>query len=416
MRIFGLNISWGKQKDGTYFYPLNGLVSRSIGYTGEEWIDVDEAYRAFNEIPKLSSILKKKGLLHANVDWLIKDKTGAVVPKDDKQFSDLYKLLQNPNPAQGQNDFIVQRVIQINLYGNQFLYKNKPTSSQAYPSAIWNISARYMAPYLTGNVFDQTKIDGIISKYVYKDGKNSRVYKPNEILYTKICDIDNPIVGISPLKSATRPLTILLNSHRYLNKALANSGAMGLISADSVKGSDGAIPLKSTEKERITRDYLDQFGVNDHQKAIWITEASLKFQAIAPPVKNMMVYEAEDMAFMAICDHFGIHAKVFSSKGTKFDDFKQALINTYQDTIVPEATSDGQNLTKFLMTPDDVSAGFYLCPSVEHIPILKTDKKDSVDGIKNLIEGLSKGIESKIISPQQAVEICEAELESLRLT
>jgi phage portal protein BeeE len=381
--------------------------SYMVGQKGAAWLAVDKPFQLYESIPQLHAIVNKKALMRANVLIELVD----IKTNERVENTAFYKLMENPNPLQSQNDWIMQRVLQGQIYGNQFLYKNVPTSLQDFPSTLMNISPRYMRPYLTGKVFDQTELKEIIEYFEYDDLKGIKRYETDKILYTKLCDLDNPILGRSPLKSLKYPLTNIKNSYQYRNTIMSRMGAVGMLSPKNKDGM-GAIPLLDKEKQRINEEYIRKNGIREDQNAILLTEASLEFTSMTFPTKQMMLFEEVDANTITICDTYGMNVNIFSNKNATYENVKQSIIQTYQDTIIPETDQDFQSLTKFILKPE-MQKKYKIVGKFDHIPILKTDKKTGIEATKMLIEGLSSAVSSGILLPSQAKTIIDNELKNL---
>lgn len=409
MRFLGFDISRVKQSDGSYFYPFKGFFSQLVGMKGEEYIDVSKPYEAFNTIPQLRNVIEKKGNMHANACFKLVDKEGKEYVIDE-----LYKLLENPNPLMGQNDFIKERVMQRSVYAKQFVYANRPTNVQDFPSAVWNISPRYMKAVLSGKVFDQTRIEDIITKYVYEDMNGKKEFKTSEIMYTANIDIDNPVSGASPVAAMAKPLSNIVSSYKFLNKSLTKMGAYGLLSDDSKAGGMGSVVMDPKRRDEFIKEYTEMYGADYNQHGILFTEASLKYTPMGYPVKQMMPFENLDHGLLIICDNYGIDARVLSNYDTKFADLFEAIKKTYTDTIIPEADAFAQQLSSFIL-PEKLKGKYFIKAYFDHIPILQTDFGTGVDALNKMIQALNSAVESKLIDAKIATTAIDNQLRALNL-
>ena len=132
-----------------------------LGQRGPIWISVTEPYNLYNEISELRSIIDMNASMFSNMKLYKRDK------KSKKLLEDPYldKLLNNPNCTQSQNQFLKQYRAQLLVYGNAFVLKRTGTVKGVMPSALWPISPYYLQPVLTGKLFDQVTMEGIIEKY-----------------------------------------------------------------------------------------------------------------------------------------------------------------------------------------------------------------------------------------------------------
>jgi HK97 family phage portal protein len=367
--------------------------SKIIGQKGAVYIDVDKPYEIFNENPSINQVINKKASMFSNMELKLTDSDNNIV--DDSEF---YKLFQNPNIFQSLNDFLKSYLTQKSVYGNTFIYKNKPSTIQKYPSSIQCLSPRYVQPNLTGKVFDQLSMVDVVKYYemINYNGSSNRKFDVNEILWSRITDLDDPLVGVSPLKSLKYPITNTKLAYDYLNVISGEKGAIGILSDDN-RSPMGGMPLKDEEKRNIEESYSQNYGVRDGQRKVIVTKSALKWQPMTYPTQDLLLLEQIDAYFLTIIDHFGMNVNLFSSKSQTYENVKNAIIQTYQDTIIPEADLFCQELTSFL----EIEEGFKITSSYDHVNILR--------GSNNITGNIVQLVQSNILSPLQAQEILKNE-------
>ena len=179
-------------------YFFNSQNSRIVGTEGAVYLDVEQPYKIFNENPSVNQVIRKKSAMFSNMELKLVDKEGNVIT--DANFDN---FINNINIYQGLNSFLKTYIEQKDVYGNVFIYKNKPSNIQTYPTSVNLISARYLKPVLTGKVFDQVSLESVIKNYeLYNvNGIINKTFEQDEILWLRNTDIDDPLVGVSPLKS-----------------------------------------------------------------------------------------------------------------------------------------------------------------------------------------------------------------------
>lgn len=376
-----------------------------LGQKGAAWISTTEPWLHYTEIPELKTVIDRRAKMFSNMKIYLRN----VSTKDLIEDKDLDKLLNNPNCMEGQNDFLVEYETQKLVYGNQFIYKNKPSTLTKYPIALWNISPRYIQPELTGKIFDQVDVNGIISSYKFIQQGYVRDFKTEEILFTKITDLDNPVIGWSPIFNLNKPLSNIKLSYEYRNVIMGEKGAIGMLSQDgSANDGAGALPMKSGERDRIENSMVSSYGVSEGQKRVIVTEASMKWTPMSYPTKDLLLFEEVDADKRAIIDAFQLNQNIFSSmQGTTYENLKNGLVMCYQDAIQPSADQFVQSLGKFIGIPE----GTELVASFEHLSILKENKLKGMDAIQSVVNSLTQAIQGGLISSQQATQILANELD-----
>lgn len=383
-----------RQSDKFYFRN-----SYRLGQKDAVYLDTEKPYELYNTIAELKQVVDKKAIMFSNMEIkLIKSDT-----REEVEDKDLMNLLQNPNIFQSMNKWLRNFKTQEQVYGNQFIYKNKPSKLSKYPASLINISPTYMKPFLTGKVYDQISIEGIISKYVYEDESGKKNYETKDILLTKLDDLDNPILGKSPLVSLRLPLTNTKLAYDYRNVIMSEKGAIGILSNRS-SDAVGKIPLSKEDKDRINNQYGNEYGIGAGQKRVILTENDLQWQPMTYPTSDLLLFEEVDANKLTIVDHFGLNINIFSNKNATFENVKQALIQCYQDTIIPEADEFMQALGKFLNIP----VGTELYASYDHLSILQVDKEREENVISKRVASVNQLVTSGIVTPEMAQQMIES--------
>jgi len=301
-RFFG-----GKKQQRKYYFEskVNYQINK-----GALYIDTSVPYDLYNTIPQLRTVVDKLASMFSNGVFKIENiKTNQIEPLPE----DLQKLLENPNPLQPQNEFLKQYLTQLIVYGNQFIYKNKPSKLQKYPSSMLNVSPANIKPILTGKVFEQLDIKGIVKEYEYTEGLSyKRVFDVSTVLWSKIADLDNPVAGYSPLKAMKYPLSNTVAAYQYLNVISSEKGAIGVLSTSN-KDAMGALPMTADEKAEIERIYREENGIEDNQKKIHITTGSVTWAPMSYPTKDLLLMEQIDANFLIILNilNASINRKIY---------------------------------------------------------------------------------------------------------
>lgn len=386
------------------FFTRNtrGLNSYALGQTGPVWINTREPYNLYNAIPDLKTVVDRKCSMFSNMAILKQDiRTGEIV-----EDVELQKLIENPNITQSMNSWLRQYKLQEQIYGNQFIYKNKPSRLSKYPTALWNVSARYVKPQLTGKLFDQTEMNGVISGYEYVEMGMTRTFNTEDVLFTKLNDIDNPIIGQSPIEALKYPLSNIDAAYEYLNVISAKKGAIGMISSEGNKDSMGSLPMTDEQKAEIENGYTNSYGISNSQRKVMLTSAQVKWTPFSYPTKDLLLLEQMDTYKQVIVDFFGLNINIFSSKSSTYENVKNSILLCYQDTIIPEADQFMQSLTPFI----GVEAGFRLVASYDHLTIMKESKLKGMAALQQIVATLDQAVTGGLLDGQKAIDILSNEL------
>jgi len=378
-----------------YFYKSQSV---QLGNKGAVYIDTEKPYELYHSIPQLKTIIGKKKAMFANVVPILKDSEGVAI--DGALAEDFYKLIYSPNVMQSFNELMENQLEQFDIYGNQFTYKNKVSNLSKFPVALWNISPRYMSPVMTGKVFDQVEKSGIISSYEYCENSTKRNYDVNEIMYMRHNDLDNPVIGTSPLKFLKHPLSNIDGAYKFRNILINEKGAIGILS-NTTKDSMGGMPLTTPERKQIEEAHRKNYGINDEQMRLIITDASMTWTPMSYPTKDMMLFEEVSEDTLVLIDHFGMNVNLFASKNATFENVTASIKQVYADTIQPYADKYFTSLTAFLEIEKLFGKGAYIEPSYDHLKVLQENKKEGAELFKLNVDSVTQLVTSGIITPQQ---------------
>ena len=362
---------------------------------GEIYINTQVPYDLYNTIPQLRTPVDKLGAMFANGKFMLQ-KMGSteLLPLPH----DVAKLLENPNILQGQNPFLKQYLTQLIVYGNQFIYKNSASRLSTTPQSLLNISSANIKPKLTGKLFDQVSIEGIVSNYEYDENGTKKTFEVNQILWSKISDLDNNLIGFSPLQAMKYPLSNTVAASQYLNCISTEKGAIGILSSQS-KDAMGTIPMTEDEKKAIESTYRNDNGIEDNQKKIHITNGQVMWSPMSYPTKDLLLMEQIEANFITILNVLGVNQNLFIN--STYENLKHGLIQTHNDTVVPYADGFTQALSTFI----GIDKGSRLVLDYSHLPYLQTDKKQEAETIKIISDSLTELVNAGIVSNEAAQQI-----------
>lgn len=353
-------------------YGVNILMNNSNEMLNPESIDV---YEIYSTTPHLSSVIDKKGELLASGIWKHYKRQGEKIIEVEN--SEYVNILENPNPLYQGNNYL--RLINENncLYGNVFKYIQKGTFD-TFPRAI-QILPSFDVKIITkgGKWFKQTKIDEIIKEYEIISTNEKLELK--DIIHTFKVNSKNPIQGETPLKKIYMPISNIRTAMKLRNIIMANKGALGILS-NSSKDAIGTKTVDSDDRLKIEKQYQKDYGTNNGQAKVIITDSDLKWQAMSYPTKDLMLFEEDENDFQMICDTYGVSRDLFGqvNKAT-FTNQMESLKQTYQTSIIPESEELSMEHTK-LFGLDGKSE--WLALDYSHIPVLQTNEKEKAEVVK----------------------------------
>lgn len=357
---------------------------------------IDEAYRRCSP---LSTIIGRNAMAMANGKWWITDKKDN--DKSDK-YKQISKLLKNPNPLQSWTEFQLQLDTYRQLDGEVFVLASVPVGSTIQESsALWVVRRKYIEIELTGKLFLQNDIDGIVKKYYLLIDSDRIEINKDDILHIKDTHQN---LNFSPLdirgRSRIQGLGDCIRNIVQANEAIyainKDRGAFGILSNVS-KDAIGSIPLTKEEKDRIDKEYLSGYGLSRRQKKIMLTDASLSWQSMSFNVKDLMLFEGIKSNIQQLADALMYPYNLLSGGSeTSFNNQDNSEKRLYQDNIIPVSNIYSEKFTEFFQLDRD---RIYI--DFSHIEVLKESEKERADTLLKMSTALDKLYKSGIISREE---------------
>ena len=164
----------------------------------------------------------------------------------------------------------------------------------------------------------------------------------------------------------------------------------------------GRIGIEKRPKEAEDRKVFGHLEVDtiigqNHKGAI-ITNASLRWQAMTFPTKELMLFEEieDDTRQIADAFDFPMHLLGFK-KGTTYANVNEAKKSFYQDATIPEAENFANAFAQYFDLPD----GLRLVPSYDHLEIFQKSRKDQAEVVRIICEGYKTAYEKGIVTLEE---------------
>ena len=355
----------------------NSVTNQVWGVKQPVWIDTDNAYRHYLEIPELRTVVNKRASMMADGMPYLEDLEGNVV----ENHPWIFNLINNPNPTQSWSDVIFTLSVNDALYSNSFAYA--PKRSFGIVNLFVPLPSNQIVINLSGRRLKQFEDEGLIDSYTfYYDDNTKEKLSVEEVIYLMTPDGLNIVNPNSRMDALRFPLSNIRAGYSKRNVLLENIGALGILSAKS-NDIGGAIPMTPEEKREIQQDWYRR-----SKDELIITEADVNWQPMSFPTKDLMLFEELTADKMAIVDIYGLNSYVFSQeKGATFSNVKEGLKMAYTDTIIPETKSMYDSLSEQLGL---IEEGYKLCVSFDHIPVLQTDANQSAQALDTRASALLK--------------------------
>ena len=121
------------------------------------------------------------------------------------------------------------------------------------------------------------------------------------------------------------------------------------------------------------------------------------------PTKELQLFEEVEDDMRVILDTYGLNDNLFSKiKGSTFNNVDATLKRVYQDTIIPNANIDSEQIGK---QSDMLSDGEVLKMDYSHLPFLREDEESKAGIRKTNLESLQMALNMGLIDISEAKRI-----------
>ena len=373
MKFFGIrgnNFSFGFQSGTDHLtrgLPIwSNIINKIYGLTTQEvWDTVNNnEYKLFSTTPEVYIPVMRKANLFSNGRFVVKDwKTNEAIENHP-----LIKLLENPTPLMNRNEWLIANSVLHDIYGNVYIYKNKPSNLTEYPNSLPILPNDDIKLEVSGVKYKQNKEDEIIKRYILST--NNETFEPSEIIHLKNFSTDG-IKGQSILEALQMPVSNARGAYGFNNVNITKRGALGILSP--AKGGDalGMFTLDETAQKEIEQQFVNDNGIFDGQSPIKLAKVPVEYTQMSLGIKDQMIFETINQTFQKVIDSLGLNANIFSSeKGATFNNGDAFLKSAYQDCVIPFAEKFCFALTNKLNL---VEQGIYIELDYSHLPCMQVN-------------------------------------------
>ena len=387
------------KRGSEYFYEL--LTSGSSNLKDTTTLE-GQAY-AYNYSHAVNTVINKKVRAHINGLWQIEDDEGN---KAINVLPNIERLMKTPNPIQSWADFNSQMKILTQVFGECYVMPLVPVGMfRKDTEALWIIPNWMITVKKTGRFFQQSKIEEIIAGYVINNQQGMKMtVLPSQLI--RIRDLSIPVTTnndelfngqsrLYPLKWAVWNLHAAMEAR---NVMMVRRGAIGILSNEG-KDVAGLLPIEQKEKDTIQTQF-QKYGLSSTQSQVIITNASLKWQSMTFPTKDLMLFEETEDATIQIADAYDVPPDLLGATGSKktYQNVLEAKKSLYQDAIIPESTVFAEAFTNWLLKGTGLKFKIYF----DHLEVFQKSKKEEADGIKSITDSITVLYEKKLITMEEA--------------
>lgn len=359
--------------------------------------------RAFNSCPPLKAIVSKraKAFNSGAVQVLNKNNGNFAKGTEAKELQGLFK---RPNALQSGAQFRAQQNFYIDIFGYCPVYKITSIGFDV-PSSIWNIPPWLFDLKYSGHFLGQIQIKDIYKKFFwYWNGEKVELNYDNiYMVFDDGVGTDNDCnltIPDSRLLGVEYPVSNIIAAYKSRNTLITKRGALGILSNDG-RDKAGIVSNDGTKIDQLQKDFK-KYGIVGQPFQTIITDAALKWQQMGFATRDLMLFEEIQDDIDRLCDAYGFPAELIArSKDTTFDNKKQARIDLFENTIIPEADSRMEQNSNGILGED---SRFEIVVDYSGVSILQGDTKTKADALKALNEALSMEYDNDLITKNDWLE------------
>lgn len=267
----------------------------------------------------------------AGVPWKVyrrnrKDGSASWVPDHPLQ-----KLMDRPNPTQGQGQLIEAMTAFTVLAGNSYLKRVGPDNPNRPPIELWG-----MRP-------DRVQVvpgrDQLVAAYRYKVGQVQQDFDAALVFHQKTFSATSDWYGLAPLTVAARAVDAD-NAAQAWNVALLQNSARpsGFLVA---KGN-----LEDTQFDRLKAQIDEQFQGTKNAGRPGLLEGDMSWIQVAMNARDMDWLSGRKLSRQEICQAFQVPPELVGDKEhATYSNYQEARRSFYEETILPylDRLRDGLN-------------------------------------------------------------------------
>ena len=418
---------------GKFFYSIGDFLTKGVTRSrlnrfNYQYLVDQPAWLSLSNPSQYRAAVQNNPVLYGCIDILasaaangkkyLVDSKGKEISWDKKTVAvqNARKLfLERPNPLQSVKEFNYERAYMFYTFGNNYVYLNNPLKTFQTDInsvvAMFNFPSEFVDVKVTGKLYDQVDLSGIIEKYVLTNYNPVREFTPDQVIHfndINISEVGTSIIGTSRLESLKYAITNTQLAFEAMNVILKSRGMQGIIKANNKDATGTQIPLRPEEKEEIDRTFKSDYGIQDHQKQYLISYSDIDFIKTIMNAQELGIYSEFSNNAMIISNGLKVPPELYKTyiQGATFENQIQAVRRLYQDTVIPQVENEDQYFTERLRLRD---YGMELRTDFSHVPALAENQKDKAIALTYNSGTAEKAYNNNIITWNQYLELMDME-------
>lgn len=345
-------------------------------------------WQAYQDCSLVQSIIEKRvEYIRSGVYDIVDDNDESLMPshgnsRSGTRASEIIHLLNNPNPLQSRDEFEAIVVIYKEIFGFCPLYKVMPANrTTGLPVAIWAINPSIFNYTLTGRMFLQSTLFGIVSSVSFANPSGEMITLNTEEQLDCLWILNGNTPRQTDLFIAQSPLypcgELINNFQIAVNVygTLLKQSLLGIISnrtADKM----GHQNLDTKTEDALKEKMKTQYGLIEGRDNFVITNKNLFFQSLLTNIDSLKIPECLKISVEELCNRLSFKKELLNNGDITYENKRIAEISQYQSSIIPWSDGYCENLTEFLLPGE---AGINIIKCFNDLPILQKNKKEEAE-------------------------------------
>jgi len=381
----------------TLLQYFGSRLSKSINCTTQEG-----QWKAYQDCSLIESIIERRvDYFHSGIYSVVDTEGKPVTNAESKQ---ILRLLANPNPLQNRAEFEQTVMVYKEVFGFCPLYKVMPANrTKGLPVAIWAINPMNFTYTLTGKLYLQSTLSGIVKEIRFMNPAGDAIVLNTEEQYSNIWILNGSTPKKDDLFTSQSPLypcgELVSNFQVAVNVygTLLKQSILGIIS-NRTTDKMGHQQLDGTDKSDVNEKLIKRYGLIEERDNFVVTNANLFFQSMLTNIGQLQIPDCLKISVNELCNRLGFQVELLSNKDITFENKRSAEIMQYQNHIIPFSQNYCESLTDFLLGEESTIS---ITKSFAHLPILQKNKKEEADTMNVLVTSYGQLYKDGLITRNQ---------------
>lgn len=279
------------------------------------------------------------------MSFILYDKTNPKKPKEITTHP-MLTLWNKPNPMQSTSDFVENMVAFYCLAGNSYIEANHGGARTATPLELWNVRPDRM------RIIPGPK--GYPAAYQYTSGGQSVqwdvdiVKMRSDIMHWKTFNPLNDWYGMSALEAALMALDQNIAGQTWNLSLLQNAATpSGVLQVNVTDANPGGV-LNDEQFKDLQRSIEERYSSAKNAGRPMLLEGGITWQQMSLSPKDVDYTKGKEISATDIAISFGIPPELLGLGNKTFNNYREARLSFYEETVLPIMDSAMGSLNRWL--------------------------------------------------------------------